>query len=269
MRIFIPLALMLATATLSGCFQARIPEPATYPYTQQRKIQAAEHWEVLARDTASKINKQLVLNGYAQSPVFVEYNCGDDATPCKQNETSPFNEAFRDLLITSLWDYHIPVRVKPSEAALEIQFKVQIVRHDTHRIQTIQPGVITALSATVAVLRNAPESLVIMAAGAGADVANTTFTQHEHDEIIITTSMTEHGEYFFRSSDIYYINDPDFWHYLEVYPNGSHLNFSSRTLRQKIIDEDKPLIPNVVPVPPPGNTIPQVDSTTTIKQESI
>ncbi len=270
MRHTLLFVLPLAALSLSSCYQSRIPEAVTYPYSQQRKSQAARHWDVLAKDLAAKINTRLVLTGNSQTPVFVEYNCGDDTAPCRPGETSPFNEAFRDLLITNLYDYHIPVRVKASEAALEVTFKVQIVRHAAKRLPATRPGVITTLSAAVAVLRNAPESLVIMATGAGLDLANTNLAINDHNEIIITTSMTQRGEYIFRSSDIYYINDPDFWHYLEKTPDGSQLRFSSRTLRQKERDAATPLIPDVVPIPPPpAADLPQEEPERSSRQESI
>jgi len=79
-----------------------------------------------------------------------------------------------------------PVRVKPLDAALEIKFKVQILRHEIHRIQTPR------------------------AAGGN----NCPLRSRNR----IAQGAEEPG--------------------CSMFP-----------------DEDKPLIPNVVPVPPPGNTI--------------
>ncbi len=236
-----------------GC-NARIPEPVTYPYNQQQKSQAAWHWNVLAKDVANRINEQLVLTGNFDKSLYVEYNCGSDAVPCKPHETSPFNEAFRDLLITNLYNLQIPTRVQPDETALNINFKVQIVRHTSRRIQTIQPGIITALSAGIAVLRNAPANLILMASGGALDIANTSFVQSGHYEIIITTSIADNGEYFFRSSDLYYINDPDFWHYMETFPDGGQLTFSSRTSQQKEEVRPQRVIPRIIPVPQSPDT---------------
>lgn len=249
MRLFFTIFPALALL-LTGC-TARIPEPVAYPYTQQKKSQAAGHWEVLARDVAGRINEQLVLTGNSDKSLFVEYTCGSDAVPCKPHETSPFNEAFRDLLITSLYNLRIPTRVEPDEETLAIDFKVQIVRHIARRPRTLQPGIITALSAGVAVLRNAPTSLLILASGGTLDMANTSMTHHGHYEVIITTSIAERGEYFFRSSDIYYINDPDFWHYMETFPDSGQIRFSSQTLQKQVEEKGKRPIPSVIPIPPP------------------
>ncbi len=233
---------------LCSC-NARIPEPITYPYSQQQKSQAAWHWNVLAKDVANRINEQLVLTGNFDKSLYVEYNCGSDAVPCKPNETSPFNEAFRDLLITNLYDLRVPTKVQPDEAAFTIEFKVQTVRHISRRVRTIHPGVLSVLSAGIAVLRNAPANLILMASGGALDAINTSYNPHGHYEIIITTSIADKGEYFFRSSDIYYINDPDFWHYMETFPDGGSLNFSSRTLQQKTEIKPQRIIPRVSPIP--------------------
>ena len=84
---------------------SRIPEPITYPYTQQKKMQASSHWQVLAADLANRINNELIITDNIYKAVFVKETCGDEKTPCKTNETSSFNEAFRDLLITKLFGY--------------------------------------------------------------------------------------------------------------------------------------------------------------------
>ncbi len=190
---FIYPSLCCVLLSLYGC-NARIPEPIPYPYSQQQKSQAAWHWNVLAKDVANKINNQLVLSGNFDKALYVEYNCGSDMVPCKPNETSPFNEAFRDLLITNLYDLQIPTKVRPDETALNINFKVQIVRHSSRRIQTIEPGVISTISAGIAVLRNAPASLVLMASGGALDAINTSFVQNGHYEIIITKDSVIDGK---------------------------------------------------------------------------
>ena len=72
---------------------------------------------------------------------------------------------------------------------------------------------LTALGAGVAVLRNAPTDLIIIAAAGAIDLANAAYVENGHYEIIITTSMVNMKKYLFRTSSIYYINDEDFWHY--------------------------------------------------------
>ncbi len=218
--IFIPLLL-----SLSSC-NSRIPESVGYPYTQQRKMQASQHWDVLAQDLANRINNELIITDNIDKAVFVEETCGSEASPCNYNETSSFNEAFRDLLITDLVGFGIPTKNSKTEDSIEIQYKVQVVRHNADRVRTLQPGLLTTLSAAIVVLRNAPSELILLATGVALDVANSNFTSSNHYEVIITTSMITDGQYLFRASDIYYINDKDFWHYQESMPQTKTIQLS-------------------------------------------
>lgn len=211
------LFILLLLSSIGGC-ASTIPEPISYPYSQQNKMQASRHWEVLAADLANRINNQLIITDNIDKAVFVKETCGNEALPCGESETGSFNEAFRDLLITYLVDFGIPTRNERAAEALDINYKVQVVRHNADRRRSLQPGLLSTLSAAIVVLRDAPANLVIMAAGAAADVANSSLVGHGHYEIIITTSIVKKQQYLFRSSDIYYINDKDFWHYLNRMP---------------------------------------------------
>jgi len=221
------LFLLFCLPLITSC-SSRMPEPITYPYSQQKKMQASEHWEILAQDLANRINNELILNDNIETAVYVKPTCGDEITPCKANETSTFNEAFRDLLITGLYDYGIPTRSKSTPESIEVLYKVQVVRHNTNRARSLQPGLLTALSAAVVVLRNAPAELIILATGVAADIANSSYTANGHYEVIITTSMIENGKYLFRASDIYYINDKDFYQYQETHTEATPITLKSK-----------------------------------------
>lgn len=207
---------------------SRIPEPITYKYTQQQKMQASQHWLVLAQDLANRINNELILTDNIETAVFVKPTCGDEITPCEPNETTTFNEAFRDLLITSLYGYGIPTRSERGEDAIDVLYKVQVVRHNTDRSRSLQPGLLTTLSTAIIVLRDAPTNLMLLATGVGADIANTSFTSSGHYEVIITTSMIDGDKYLFRASDIYYINDKDFYQYQDLYTTTTPITLKSK-----------------------------------------
>ncbi len=249
--------IFFVTILLFSACTSRIPEPVNHAYKQQLKLQAISHWNVLAQDVANRINNQLILSGNMERTVFVEQTCGSDSQPCAPNETSSFDEAFRDLLITNLYNYGVPTNTIPDEDTIEIQYKVQLVRHNEDRIRTLQPGLFTALSAAVVVLRNAPSDLSFLASGISADLINTSYTKNEHYEIVITTSMVENNEYLFRASDIYYINDSDFLHYKKTKPAGKKIQFSS----QQAVRENTqvPLFPDKQPPPPAISTFPPAE----------
>lgn len=195
----------------SSC--SRIPEPVGYQYSTQEKMQAVHHWNVLANDLANKINNELIRSDFLDTPIYVEQMCGGKTSSCEDGKISDFNEAFRDLLITELVNFGVPASAEPSSGTIRVEYKVQLVQHRADRIRTIQPGVITALTAAVSVLRNAAPEVLAIALAAGVDYANTAYARKTDMEAIITTSMMLKKSYFFRSTDIYYINDADLHHY--------------------------------------------------------
>ncbi len=209
MRYFV--FLTCAILLVSSC--SRIPEPIGYEYTNQEKMQAAHHWNVLAKDLSNRINNELIRSDFLNTSIFVKETCGDDGTPCEKGSTSEFNEGFRDLLITELVNFGIPTSAVPDREAITVNYKVQVVRHNTNRLRTLRPGIITALTTAVTVLRNATPEAVAFSVAAGADYVNSTYAAKTDIEAIITTSMVFRNKYFFRSSDIYYINSADYHHY--------------------------------------------------------
>jgi hypothetical protein len=194
-----------------GC--TRIPQPATYASTEQQKMQAAHHWDVLANDVANQINKALLSHDYVSAPVFVRATCSTENKPCQPGETSQFNEGFRDLLITQLVHFGVPTSAEKEPDAIVVNYKVQVVYHSDNRYAARPPGILTALTAAVSVLRYAPGEVQAIAAAGFLDMANSATDDAGQYEIIITTSMITGNKYLFRTSDIYYINDLDFWHY--------------------------------------------------------
>lgn len=198
---------------LSSC--ARIPEPISFSYTEQPKMQAAHHWDVLANDVANRINNELIINDYLETPVYVKTTCGDEDSPCEPNETSSFNEAFRDLLITELVGFGVPVQQQAIDDAIIIHYKVQVVYHKAPRVRTIKPGLITSLATGILVFRNAPHQFRTIATAGLIDLANQNAVMNSSHEVVISTSMVSRDKYLFRSSDIYYINDRDYMHYYD------------------------------------------------------
>lgn len=211
------LAFILPFILLNGCL-GRIPEPVDYEFSEQQKMQAAHHWDVLAMDVANRINNELLLNDYLETPVHIRQTCGDEDTPCKPFETSTFDEAFRDLLITDLVNLGVPVKHNQSDDSITVHYKVQLVYHRANRVRTIRPGLITSLTTAVMVLRNVPTEVVAVATAGLVDIANQNLVHNGHYEVIITTSMINGGEYLYRGSDIYYINDKDSFQYRTTMP---------------------------------------------------
>lgn len=220
--LFFSFSLLLLTASCG-----RMPEPVGYPYSTQEKMQAALHWDILARDLSNKINNELIRSDFLETPVFVKETCGTDSEPCLRQTTTEFNEGFRDLLITELVSFGIPTSAVPDGEAITVNYKVQIVHHQTDRLRTVQPGLLTALTTAISVIRNAPAELVAISLAGALDYGNSAYVKKSDFEAIITTSMVFRKKYLFRSSDIYYINGADFHHYQKDQQRGKEIQLIS------------------------------------------
>ena len=213
-RLFLPM-LVTVLCLASGC--VRMPQPQGFPYSNQPKMQAAHHWNVLANDVANRINNELIRRNFLDSALHVRHSC-TKPDGCGPGSASPFDEGFNDLLTTQLVDFGIDTRAAADGASLIVDYKVQVVHHRAVRSQWPQPGVLTALATGVTVLRDAPWELITIASAAAVDTLRATSVLNEHDEVIITTSIMDGDRYLLRTSDIYYINDADSWQYRQPAP---------------------------------------------------
>jgi hypothetical protein len=197
---------------LVGCSQ--VPKPSTYPYSFQRKMQAAHHWNVLADKVAGGVAAN--LRGGSESSAKAVYVQSDDR--------SPFGRAFRTFLITELTKQGISVSMTP-ETPLQIDWAVQLVSHNADRINPPLPLAFTALAGVATGVGIAWEELNTYAAsGLTAGVLGlltdfllgTDYGPLPHSEVIITTMITETGDkrrILARDTTPFYINDEDRWHY--------------------------------------------------------
>ncbi len=220
-------AIIFLAVSLLLCGCSSVPTNSSYAFSEQQKMQAAHHWDVLASDVANQINNQLIRSDYVDKSVFVQATCGDDATPCEQGETTVFNEGFRDLLITRLVGFGVPTSSSLQPADIEVNYKVQVIYHQKS-LYTMKPGLLTVLATGISVLRHTPGEIQTIAAAAALDFLNAAGSTAGHYEVIISTSMVTENKYLFRTSDIYYITDPDFWHYQNTSPGETIQLVSTR-----------------------------------------
>lgn len=219
--LFVALVIVLL---LPAC--ARIPESVGFEYSKQQKLQAAHHWNVFAVDIANEINNELIQNDYLDTPVFVRETCGDENRTCDPLQTTTFNETFRDLLITHLVKLGVPTISTNSKEAIIINYKAQPVYHHAKRWRTLKPGMLTALTAGVMVIKNAPAEFIAIATAGAIDGLNAGYSSTSNFEVIITTSMITKENYLYRNSNIYYINDADSWHY-QTHSNATEIELTN------------------------------------------
>jgi len=216
-RGLVSVIVITALITLAGCM-TQTPVPVTYDYSTQQKMQAAHHWDILAQDVARETQKTLTHAGKQGEPVYVDF------------VNSPYGEGFRDFLMTGLVNSGLKILTEKREASIIVRYKAQLLYHIEDRWTRLPPGFMTAsataLAGGVMVLREAFEygsyaaqAATVTGLGIGAAAVADALSGHftkglPHTEVILTTSLIDGDIYLMRKTDIYYINDVDFQHYL-------------------------------------------------------
>lgn len=210
-----PVSLGLASLMLSGCFYAntsQAPVAATYPYTEQQRMQAAQHWEVLAQHEAAGILRServrfRDLHIPAEEHAYLSAYSGGE-----------FERGFRTLLTSELVSRGGSVTTLPRSGGATVQIDVEVVEHRDRGYIRPPFGAYTALASGIAVatipLRNWSEpALALIPAGMLADTTNGSWSHTGNEEIIVTTQIIEEDRILYSSSNIYYINAGDRRHY--------------------------------------------------------
>ncbi|BCO08374.1 hypothetical protein GF1_07500 [Desulfolithobacter dissulfuricans] len=182
-------------------------------------MQAVHHWDVLALDVANEINNELIRQGYLETPVYVR-SPGSGERQGDLSGAAPFDEAFHDLLVTRLVQFGVPTLNSPGQNGLVVEYKVQVINHrDSGNIsQKVWPGMLTLLGSGITVLRYVPSDYLALLGSMFADVATSTYENTGRYEVVISTSIVSDDRYLMHRSDIYYIDDPDFWQYQAAPP---------------------------------------------------
>jgi hypothetical protein len=193
---------------------SQVPIATTYPVTYQKKMQAAHHWDVLTADVAIRLRGALIGSGEPQGrPVALYVQ--------QPRYNSEFGLAFHNLLVTHLLEEGF-VMSESSSGGLPLSYDIQVVTHNDRGFIRPMPGLFTALTGTVLVLRDVADSHSAAAAtllgAAVVDVATGYITDNPNSEIIVTTSVMSGDRYVARLRDIYYISDNNVNQYIAKGP---------------------------------------------------
>ena len=214
---------LLIAVLMTGC--AKTPFPTRYTLTKQKQMQAAHHWQILAKDIAQQVKLGLIgkkLNN--QTPIFI-----------RSNYETPFGHIFHSLITSELLEMNIPVS-KGESGAIIMEVEARVLGHSGRQFHQ-SPYKWTALAAGVNVLRavidTSYETLLLMAipVGVAADSGFIgTADNSPSNEVIISTSLVHNENIVFNNVDIYYINDPDWWHY-DKNPYKKHSGAGTKTYK--------------------------------------
>ena len=204
---------------------SQVPVPNAFRLSTQQKMQAVHHWKLLSEDVAG-LNKEKIDDGYRDTliPIYVA-----------PSGITPFEKAFHSLLLTSLVEIGLDVSNQP-KGNRQLSFDIQVITHPRKIFRTGAGGY-TSLAPGFYVQRSAPslhgpekgngDAEILDSAELNAEEAEVIEHRAELDaetgeytielpenEIIVTSSLMFHGKYMMRNSSIYYINDPEWSHYV-------------------------------------------------------
>ena len=205
------------------------PVPKLLPMATQEKIQAAHHWDLIAEHIAGLVKKGLETS----------YPRRVRAIYVAPSGITPFEKVFHALLITHLFEEGLSVSNDPKDNLI-LSFDIELVKHP-ERVISIDGEVYDSLGPGLIVKTGAPASPALGDGTRHYPVSRKTRLSNEigdhlfalpQNEIIITTSLTQNGSYIMRDSSIYYIDDPEWWQYVQkadiTYPPQTNYTLTNR-----------------------------------------
>lgn len=202
--------ILLCAGALAGCTAGTVqaPIPVTYPLTDQHKMQAAHHWEVLAEYEAGGILEAVKDKS---KPIYVEQPGGG---------ASDFAHAYHVLLQEYLVKMGAIVVTEPMVGGVRVSYFTQVLLHKDRGYAAPAPGTYTALGAGVVAVAAAanswePAALAALPVALAADVTSGGFATRGPTEVIITTRVLEGTLVLMSDTDIFYYNAGDSDHYLD------------------------------------------------------
>lgn len=178
------LTMLLLIAFFAGCTRSHVPVPEKPVAYTQEKSQASDHWRDIAVDVADKIRDALVERpDLLTKPIYV-------VAP----NSRPFMLTFHQLLKSELVSRAIQVSEQREPDAVEVEYDVLTVLHDSSRFNA---GVYSWLADLGIGLGR------LFSGSSGSD-----------NEIVVNVRMAYNNRYVVHQSYIRYINDEDWALYL-------------------------------------------------------
>ncbi|MBK5930981.1 hypothetical protein CCR82_10710 [Halochromatium salexigens] len=207
-RLALVAIIIAISLALSGCFYtnaAQVPMAKTYPYSEQQRMQAAHHWQVLAEYEAKGILQQQHLRA---TPLYL---------PERHDHTSgEFARGYHALLTSELVSGGAIVKKRP-RGAVTVDFDVEVIHHSDRGFIRPYPGMMTlaafASGVSVLVAPSSNAGLALIPPVVASDVTSGSWASVGDEEVIITTEITDNERVLYSSSNIYYINQGDRRHY--------------------------------------------------------
>ncbi len=197
---------MVVTLAVTGCATpySEAPVAINFPTSNQKKLQAASHWNVIAVDVSGHLTETMAAKLQSGQPLYVE-----------SAQATPFNRAVVNQLISSLVSAGYVV-AKTSTGAVRVDVDTQVVEFSPGRSQSQYAGLPTALTAGVWALAathptgaGAATALIVGADAYSWFKSENASGETPKTEIIINVSVSNADRYLARSTNVYYVTDTD------------------------------------------------------------
>ena len=244
-KTWIPAILLFSISLLAlGCSQT--PVPASYPYGFQHKMQAAQHWQILARDVSGDITEMVQMLG-EQHPDEMH----NQRVQIMTRDASSFSRALESFMVTDLTHSGVRVTNDPDNA-YQVYWSVQSVNHKDYRSYTKAPPgtyiIVGALGYGVyRIFTDSTNFARAVTAGAAVEVGRGLLhmyrTRLPDNEVIVNVTIKSGNNILYRMSNIYYINDLDTDHY----HFSNDLYFADKNVRTRTVNVKGAAEPSMVP----------------------
>lgn len=210
---------------VAGCAQS--PVPINRPLVAQETMTGAEHWRILAEDTARHIDGCLAGRTMwdhgrgVERPICRHSVAGIDKQPLfveRADGAMPFARAFYDYLTMELLNRGRQVSLA-SEGAAHVRTRIQLVPRAGRVPVDSFPGPFTVLGAGIFALGDFDVVGPLVGAGALADLY---FNANAYGgaQVLISTALTASDRLVMQRTDGYYVHDADLAHYASLAPRA-------------------------------------------------
>ena len=200
---------------------AEAPRATNFANTEQNKLQAGAHWEIIANHLAKSITENIGK----ERVIYIN----------EPQEKSKFNTALHTLLLSAIVKNGMSVAKFSAASDITIDIKTQSIKFSPDRAQFRNSfGAPTLLAAGVWAMvgvgaANTTANTIGAGATAGAlglDAYNwfgSKYDEIPQHEIIVTVTASDANRYLSSVSNVYYIADSDSSLYHSV-PKGEKIN---------------------------------------------
>lgn len=180
------------TACSQSALVSQVPVPTGYPLAAQQRMQALQHWDLLAAKVAYQ--SSLAMESYFPSTTMPVYVAPLGATA--------FAKAYRESLLTHLLAYGVPIAVGPEDAVI-LEVTTAVITHDR------------ALTRSAAGVRSVLEPGFVQGQTADGEYQKIALAKEYTGalnkeavdaEMQVNSALTYNGAYVYRDSSMFYIN---------------------------------------------------------------